>query len=119
MNHTLVAGFRETGGGVRAEELLKKLKLSSEQVLLQVLASVAEVVPALQHGALYSAEQLCGPELWSQFKTVGARRSAGMCLAYLVDRRALPLKLHVTPSGKGPRRYKLSLHWQQGASFVP
>jgi hypothetical protein len=68
--------------------------------------AVAEVIPHLTPGRRYTTEDFCGPDLWASWSP-GERISAGICLSYLVSNRAVPLVLHVTPSGTGTKRYYL------------
>jgi hypothetical protein len=75
---------------------------------MEVQSAVREALPGLIDGGLYTTEQLCGPELWASYRTPGPRRAAGDCLAFLVDIGAVPLSRHITKSGTGPIRYKLS-----------
>jgi len=97
--------FKVTPGGVRAKALLTTHNIATGDLMHIVLEEIAERIPALRAGVLYKSKQLCGQELWSAFIYDGIRRAVGMCVAYLVNSGALPLKLHVTKSGKGPKRY--------------
>lgn len=99
--------FLNTAGGQRAAGLMRTHKMSLSEVLVAVEAAIWDVHPVLMSGALYSTEELCGPELWDRLRFDGARRVAGMCLAFLVECHAVPLVMHWTPSGKGPKRYLL------------
>lgn len=110
----LIYRFKETAGGLRAAGLVEKHKLSLEEMLLAVLSEVQERVPFLYHGALYSTEQLCGEELWAAFRHVGPRRAAGMIVVFLAECGVVPLVIHLTRSGKGPKRFVLSPRWKQG-----
>lgn len=109
--------FLDTAAGQRAVGLMRTHKMSLSEVLEAVEAAVSDVLPVLMHNALYSAEQLCGPELWDRLRFDGARRVAGMCLAFLVECQAVPLVVHWTSSGNGPKRYLLDSTWVSVNSF--
>lgn len=98
--------FSKTSSGRRAATLLATHAHTSAQLFNAVRAEVAVALPYLIEGGKYSAEQLCGPELWSLWRTA-EKRTAGMCLAYQVKVGAIGMVVHVTPSGKGKKRYCL------------
>lgn len=112
----LMERFKETSGGQRAIGLLGRHKIALKDMMAAVLSEVNERVPVLFHGALYSTEQLCGEELWEAVRYVGPRRAAGMILVFIVETGVVPLDIHQTKSGKGPKRFVLSPHWKQGQS---
>jgi hypothetical protein len=117
MNTKIATYFAETPGGLRAASLLRTHKINPRALLAVIESEVLDAAPHLFHGALYSTEDLCGPELWDRLHYDGAKRAAGMCMAYLVECRAVPLMLHITASGKGPKRYKLSPVWKPRAAL--
>jgi hypothetical protein len=98
------ADFAGTSSGRRAETLLLTHKVSPGQIFATVLAEVTQAVPHLEDGAKYTSEKICDPDIWSKW-SLAERRVAGMCLAYLVRNRAVPLYRHYTLSGKGTARY--------------
>jgi len=67
--------------------------------------AVTESLPGLLRDASYTTEMLCGPDLWSQW-TDGERRSAGICLAGLVEAGLLPL-VRVFGLHEYPLRFRL------------
>lgn len=109
--------FGQTAGGQRAAGLLRVHKIDPANLLAAVHTEVLGVLPHLIHGVLYSAEDLCGPDLWACLRYDGAKRAAGMCLGYLVECQAVPLQLHWTPSGNGPKRYLLNSAPTSAAPF--
>lgn len=60
---------------------------------------------------MHKAREICGVESWESMARMGSLRNyAGISLAFLADTKALPLKMHVTKSGKGSKHY-----WMQPA----
>lgn len=108
MDMQLAKSFGQSAGCLRAAGLLRVHKIDAARLLSDIHAEVLGVVSHLFHGVLYSTEDLCGPDLWDRLGYDGARRAAGMCLAHLVECQAVPLQLHWTPSGNGPKRYLLN-----------
>ena len=98
--------FEDSASGRRVRQVLGNRRAPPEGLLNIVRQAVMEVIPYLAPGKRYTAEELCGPELWASWSP-GERISAGICLSYLVSNRAVPLVLHVTPSGTGTKRYYL------------
>jgi len=109
MNIEIVNSFLLTPGGERAAWLLRNHRRGPGDLLAAIETELVGVLPHLIHGVLYSTEVLCGPDLWNRLRYDGVRRAAGMCLAYLVACQVVPLQLHWTPSGKGPKRYMLKV----------
>jgi hypothetical protein len=101
--------FSKTSAGRCSATLSKKFSTIPPKKLWDAVHSEAVfALPHLMEGGKYTTEQLCGPEIWSPWLTV-ERRIAGMCLAYLVKVGAIPLVLHLTPSGNGMKRYQRPL----------
>ena len=73
-------------------------------MLVEVLRAASAAALALQCDKAYLARDLCSALGWQGWPK---RRQvcAGICLSYLVERQAVPLQLHRTRSGRGPRRY--------------
>jgi hypothetical protein len=69
-----------------------------------VFTCVVSELPTLDGTKKYKARQLCNEGIWLRLSHAEIS-CAGLCLAYLVDGGALPLRRHDTPSGKGPRTY--------------
>lgn len=99
--------FIASAGGKRAAGLLRTHRTSLRAMFETVYFEVADNLPGLIDGGLYTTEQLVGPDVWASWPYVGQSRAAGMCLAFLVDIGAIPLEVHKTMSGKGPMHYKL------------
>lgn len=70
-----------------------------------VCATVTESLPGLLRDAVYTTEMLCGPDLWAQWGN-GEKRSAGICLAGLVEAGELPL-VRVLGLHEYPLRFRL------------
>ena len=90
---------------------------------LQLLRDVFEHISANLGGLTptrkHAARQLYGTEAWAAFQRPRLRNCAGMCLAFLVTARLLPLQLHKTRSGKGSRHYWLRPQRDPSATAVP
>jgi hypothetical protein len=107
MTNFQYATFVASPAGARAAGLLRTHRTPLLAMFEVVRLEVTDNLPGLIEGGLYSTEQLVGPEVWAAWPFYGQRRAGGMCLAFLVDIGAIPLELHKTLSGKGPKRYKL------------
>lgn len=67
---------------------------------------------ALSHFRMHKARDICGLDNWqSLLRKQTLRNYAGMCLAFLSDTKSLPLRMHLTKSGKGSKHY-----WIQSAA---
>lgn len=107
MKASIFEAFSKTSAGRRSATLLKKYSVNPLKQLWDAVHSEAVwALPHLMEGSKYTTEQLCGPDIWSPWCTV-ERRVAGMCLAYLVKVGAIPLVLHLTPSGTSNKSYRL------------
>lgn len=98
--------FEESASGRRVRQVLGNSNAPPEALLRTVRQAVMEVIPYLAPGKRYTAEELCGPDLWDAWAP-GEQISAGICLAYLVRNGAVPLVMHITRSGKGTKKYFL------------
>lgn len=97
--------FSKTSAGRCSATLAKRFStLPPNQLWNAVYSAATMLVPQLMEGSKNTTEQLCGPDIWLPWLTV-ERRIAGMCMAYMVKVRVVPLTLHLTPSGKGKKRY--------------
>jgi hypothetical protein len=56
----------------------------------EVRKLVEEIVPGLERATNYTAEMLCGPDLWEP-ASAKRRQMAGMCVAFMVLQGMLPL----------------------------
>lgn len=107
MNPIIFQTFSKTSAGRCAATLSKNYNtIAPKQVWDAVHSEAVMALLHLKEGGKYTTEQICGPGIWSPWFTV-ERRVAGMCLAYLIKVGAIPLVLHLTPSGKGKKRYCL------------
>ena len=61
----------------------------------------------MRHGYNFTTEQMCGADVWLHWKGNAAAIAAGMCMAHLVNIKAIGLVPHRTPSGKGSCKYRL------------
>jgi len=84
--------FDETAGGKRAAPLLARYGISTRTHLLHVYREVMLWIPALLPGECYTTESLMHPDKWLAWGKA-PRRTAGMCLSYLVQQHCLPLEL--------------------------
>jgi len=109
MTNSLYESFRESYGGHRATGLLLRHRESLRDMFEVVFHYVAATIPSLVPEKRYTAEQLCGPDLWAMWPHFGQRCSAGMCLAYCVEVGALALERHETKSGSGTNHYFVPL----------
>ena len=108
MTTQIYDSFSKTSAGRRSAGLLRKHSvIPLKQLCDAVHTEVVWTLPHLSKGGKYTAEELCGPDMWLAWFT-GERRVAGMCLAHLVKVGSVPLTLHYTRSGKGKKRYFLS-----------
>jgi len=97
--------FAETSSGRYSKTLLMGHAVTPEQIFATVITVVPLLLPYLEDGCLYTTEMLCGPENWSKWSPA-EHRVAGMCLAYLVRERVIPLFKHLTRSGKGKAKFR-------------
>jgi hypothetical protein len=109
MTISLYERYRESAGGHRATGLLERHRESLPDMFEVVFHYVEATIPSLVPEKRYTAEQLCGPELWAMWPHFGQRCSAGLCLAFCVEVGALPLEKHETKSGSGTNRYFVPL----------
>jgi hypothetical protein len=102
--------FMKTPSGKSARTRLQRSKssyaraLSLLHIYSTVFHAVTKSIPGMQHGYNFTAEQLCGADVWLHWK---GNAVAGMCMAHLVNIKAIPLVPHCTPSGKGSCKYRL------------
>lgn len=106
MKARLLEEFTKTPAGRRAATLLATHTNTTAQLLDAVFFETDFALPYLVEGAKYTTEQLCGPDTWSPLR-IAEKRVAGMILSYLVKVGAIPLVLHLTPSGNGMKGYRL------------
>ena len=97
--------FMDSASGRRVRQVIAKARMKPAKLVHAVLEAVQDILPALEANATYSTEDLCGPDLWISWLT-GERRSAGMCLRYLIENDHLPLEL-TSPKGKYPLIFRL------------
>jgi len=94
--------FLTTHRGKRCVSLLSEVRTTA--MLELVFTCVVSELPTLDGTKKYKARQLCNEGIW--LRLAHAEIScAGLCLAYLAEGGDLPLRMHRTPSGKGPKSY--------------
>ena len=97
--------FMDSASGRRVRQVIAKARMKPAKLVHVVLEEVQSILPGLEANVSYSTEDLCGPDLWISWLT-GERRSAGMCLRYLIENDHLPLEL-ASPKGKYPLMFRL------------
>ena len=107
-NKTLIKLFKTYPTYNRFAGLLAPRGVSPEKVLLAVYASVLEAAEVLFPDVKYTAEQLCGDELWLCWPTNGQHRAMGIGLSFLVETGLVPL-VCVTPHHIRNKRYALKV----------
>lgn len=94
--------FFQSASGRRCRAML------GEEPALRLLGSVfracTATLPTLSRIRKHPSRDLCGAEFWAPLSK-RLRICAGLCVANLVDRQDLPLRLHRTPSGRGAKTY--------------
>lgn len=105
MNEKLINYFLKIDSGKRATTLSSNRGLDVRDIFAMVFDQVNEVLPYLDDGRNYKIGEFFGDDnRWTDL-TVGCHSAAGMCLAYMARVKAVGLALHVTPSGKGSKKY--------------
>ena len=107
MKTTNFADFAATSAGRRAATLLSDHKVKPLQIFNTVLAEVTHAMPYLVEEGRYTTEMLCGAEIWGKWFTAEGR-VAGMCVAFMVKTRTVKLYRHITPSGSGKAKYRIT-----------
>ena len=102
LNSAYSTVFLTTSRGKRCIALLGEMR--SLAMLELAFTCVASEFSYLNASKKYKARELCNEGIWLQL-TKSEITSAGICLAYFADAGALPLRMHKTPSGKGPKSY--------------
>lgn len=97
--------FIASASGRRVRQVITKGRLKPTELVQIVLEEVQDILPGLVADATYSTEDLCGPDVWTDWLT-GERRGAGMCIRYLIETDHLPLEL-ASPKGKYPLMFRL------------
>ena len=93
-----ISNFMTSASGRRVRQVITKGRMKPVDIVEMVLEEVQGILPGLEANATYSTESLCGPDLWANWLT-GERRSAGICMRYLIENGHLPLEL-ASPKGK-------------------
>ena len=97
--------FMDSASGRRVRQFITKERMKPAELIQMVLEEVQSILPGLVANATYSTEALCGPDLWNSWLT-GERRSAGMCIRYLIENDHLPLEL-ASLKGDYPLRFRV------------
>ena len=75
-------------------------------LLRSVYRACTATMPTLSRTRKHASRDLCGAAYWAPLSR-GLMSCAGLCIAFLVKRQDLPLRLHKTRSGKGSKTYWL------------
>lgn len=102
LNSAYATVFLTTSRGKRCITSLGQVR--SPALLELVFTCVANELSSLNATKKYKARELCNEGIWLQLAK-SEITCAGICLAFLADAGALPLRMHRTPSGKGPKSY--------------
>ena len=102
LNSAYSTVFLTTGRGKRCMASLGEIRAPA--LLELVFTCVANELASLDAAKRYRARELCNEGIWLQLAK-SEITCAGICLAFLADAGALPLRMHRTPSGKGPKSY--------------
>lgn len=105
MNTNEFEDFARTSSGRCAATLLVGHAVKPDQIYARVCADVSQILPHLEEGGRYLTKNVLDPDIWSAW-TTAEKRVAGMCLAHMVRNGAVPLYRHLTPSGRGPAKYR-------------
>lgn len=70
----------------------------------EIYEMIWEIRAVLKPGASYTAEALCGPDLWAEYSTVGQHRAMGIAISAMVEMGFLPL-VCVSPETVTNKRY--------------
>jgi len=103
--------FHSSARGRRCRAMLGDR--SADRMLRHVYAWCSRNLPALDPARKHLSRELCGSVTWSVLKPK-EYICAGMCIAFLATHGVLPLRMHKTRSGKGPKAY-----WITKASTRP
>lgn len=98
------ATFLDTGRGKRCVTTLGNAV--SLAMLELVYICVSNEIPFLDTAKKHLARALCHMDIWKALSKA-EKHCAGMCIAFLADAGVLPLRMHRTKSGKGPKFYWL------------
>jgi hypothetical protein len=94
--------FLTTARGKRCVYWLGEVRTPA--LLELVFTCVSNELFSLDMTKKHKARELCNEGIWQQLAKAEIT-CAGICLAFLADVGALPLRMHRTPSGKGPKFY--------------
>jgi hypothetical protein len=78
----------------------------SVAMLELVYTCVSQEIPFLDATKKHLARELCHLDVWNVLSK-SETHFAGMCIAFLAEAELLPLRMHRTKSGKGPKFYWL------------
>lgn len=102
INTEIKAAFLGTGRGKRCVTSLGNPV--SVAMLELVYICVTSEIPFLDATKKHLARALCHLDIWKSLSK-SEQHCAGMCIAFLADAGVLPLRMHRTKSGKGPKFY--------------
>ena len=83
---------------------LFKHSKSARLAFFDIYEMIWDIRAVLEPGASYTAQALCGPDLWAKHSTVGQHRAMGIGLSAMVEMGFLPL-VCVSPETVTNKRY--------------
>ncbi len=105
---TFIQQFKAYPSFNRFKGLLAQHTVSESEITAAVYVSVMESLDGMVPGVEYTAEDLCGKIVWSQWPTKGQHRAMGICLSFLVAEQLVPL-VRTSPAHRRNKRYSLKL----------
>jgi hypothetical protein len=105
-NSALIKQFKSHPTYGRFVGLMAPHNDSPEQAVCSIYAAVMGSIDGLVPGGKYTAEDLCGPEIWEAWPTDGLHRAMGICLSFLVAAELVPL-VCLSPAHRRNKRYSL------------
>lgn len=122
MDSKTFEAFRSSPAGRTAQSLLKTRNLKLRDLFDEVYTQVMASCPHMADEEKCTTEQLCGSEMWEDLG-IGPQRAAGMCLAYMVAEKLVPLFGHYANSGAGKKHYckqpSVRPQWTRSNRIVP
>ncbi len=97
-----VNAFLASASGRRCSSMIGEL--AAMRLLRSVHRACTATMPTLSRTRKHPSRDLCGAAYWAPLSR-GLKSCAGLCIAFMVKRQDLPLRLHKTRSGKGSKTY--------------
>jgi len=76
----------------------------AQLAFFDIYEMIWDIRAVLEPGASYTAQALCGPDLWAKHPTDGQHRAMGIAISAMVDMGFLPL-VCVSPDTVTNKRY--------------